>query len=358
MPRPPRSKNTSRSTTTKGTLALSSVHQQLQTLEAEHQLLLKKIKTKRKELDNLVDSIRNIATEMAARTSSYMKNLYLLDEKIHALFKEILSGPKLGKQTKKKVERVYFYLQMKDLIRSELNEDEEDEDEDEDFFAEEDEQFNNTYSDFSSENGDSSTLPSASESTSSRKSEEYRHMRQIFLKLAENFHPDKVTDSETQSHYTEIMKELNRAYQERDLARLLEIEKQHSVQEKIDINSEDDLTRRCQAVEKENQLLKQQYEHILTELNMFKQTPEGELVRDYRKAKKEKVDLFDSVIQEMQEQIDMMQEIYEFVESFKNKKITISQFVKGPEVIARRQQELMEELMEEMLDGVSFSFDD
>ena len=60
----------------------------------------------------------------------------------------------------------------------------------------------------------------------------------------------------------------------------------------------------------------------------------------------------------MQEQIDMMQEIYEFVESFKNKKITISQFVKGPEVIARRKQELMEELMEEMLGGVSFSFDD
>jgi hypothetical protein len=43
--------------------------------------------------------------------------------------------------------------------------------------------------------------------------------------------------------HTEIMKEINKAYQEGDLARLLEIERRYQVGETIDSNSEDDLTR-------------------------------------------------------------------------------------------------------------------
>jgi len=342
-----RSKTPSPAPTTKS-LALSPIHERLENLEKENQLLLGKIKKKRKELDNLIDDIRSLATEIFSRTGSYLQKISTLDEKIHAIFKEILAGTKLGKQSRKKIEKVYLNLQLGGLIHSEVPDEDEDEDEDDD-------EEGNNFSDFFSETEEEPSSPATP--PSSRKTDESRHIRQTFLKLAENFHPDKVTDSETQSHYTEIMKELNRAYQEKDLARLLEIERQHLAQEKIDINSEDDVTRHCQAIEKENQVLKHQHEQILQDINRFKRTPEGDMVKDYRRAKKEKIDIFQSMIEELEEEIGIMQEIQNFVQDFHDKKMTIAKFVKGPEVLVRKQQENMQAFMEEML-GISFDDED
>jgi len=62
---------------------------------------------------------------------------------------------------------------------------------------------------------------------SSPKSPESRQIRRTFLRMAEIFHPDKVTDPETRMRHNEIMKEVNRAYKEGDIAKLLEIERQY-----------------------------------------------------------------------------------------------------------------------------------
>ncbi|MHC5829381.1 MAG: J domain-containing protein, partial [Nostoc sp.] len=113
------------------------------------------------------------------------------------------------------------------------------------------------------------------ESASVARTENSRKIRQTFLRLAEIFHPDKVKDSETQRYHTEIMKEINKAYQEGDLARLLEIERIQEVGEVIDNNSEDDLTRKCRTLEQQNQILLTQYENLKRELRLTKNTPEG-----------------------------------------------------------------------------------
>ncbi|MDD1475162.1 J domain-containing protein, partial [Dolichospermum sp. ST_sed4] len=95
-----------------------------------------------------------------------------------------------------------------------------------------------------------------SESPTVARTDESRKIRQTFLRLAEIFHPDKVKDNETQMTHTEIMKEINKAYQDGDLARLLEIERKYEVGETIDNNSEDDLSRKCKNMEQHNQILK------------------------------------------------------------------------------------------------------
>ncbi len=63
--------------------------------------------------------------------------------------------------------------------------------------------------------------------------------------MAEIFHPDKVTDPETRMRHNEIMKEVNRAYKEGDIARLLEIERQHQMGDTFEVegSSESDLKR-------------------------------------------------------------------------------------------------------------------
>jgi hypothetical protein len=170
------------------------------------------------------------------------------------------------------------------------------------------------------------------------------------LRLAEIFHPDKVKDNETQMTHTEIMKDINKAYKEGDLARLLEIERKYEVGETIDNNSEDDLTRKCKNIEQQNQILKNQYDKLKQELRLAKNTPEGSMVADYKKAAKQGVDCITLMLETMQAQTKIVAEIRDFVQDFKDKKITIKEFLAGPESLRSMKEDMMEELLERMME--------
>ena len=320
-------------------LALSDLHLQLEGLEKEHQSLLKQIKKKRTELNNFVEKMRSLATEVFQRVSPNMKKMAELDTEIHGLFTEILTTRKMGKQTQKNIQSLYRSLQMGGIISYKA--------------TQEDQQLEElSENDNFQENHQSRQYWEAeinSESPTVGKTDESRKVRQIFLRLAEIFHPDKVKDSQTQMTNTEIMKEINKAYQEGDLARLLEIERQHEVGEIIDNNSEDDLTRRCKNIEQQNQLLKNQYEKLKQELRLAKNTPEGSMVADYKKAAKQGVDCIELMLETIQSQTKIVAEIRDFVKDFKDKKITIKEFLAGPESLRSMQEDMMEELLEKMM---------
>ncbi len=333
------------SPTTVTPLALSDLHLQLEGLEKEHQSLLKQIKKKRTELNNFVEKMRSLATEVFHRVSPNMKTMAELDVEIHALFAEILTTRKMGKQTQKNIQSLYRSLQMGGIISYKpIEEEEEDDEELDELFEDDDSQENHQRRrQFWEAEGDS-------ESPTVPRTDESRKVRQTFLRLAEIFHPDKVKDNETQMTHTEIMKEINKAYQEGDLARLLEIERKYEVGETIDNNSEDDLTRRCKNIEQQNQILKNQYEKLKEELRLAKNTPEGSMVADYKKAAKQGVDCIELMLETIQSQTKIVAEIRDFVQDFKDKKITIKEFLAGPESLRSMQQDMMEELMEKMME--------
>ncbi|MGB3758795.1 MAG: J domain-containing protein, partial [Rivularia sp. (in: cyanobacteria)] len=331
-------------------LALSSFHIRLETLEKEHQWLLKQIKKKRTEQQNFLEQMRAVATEIHSRCTPCFQKMASLDEEIHSLFDEIFTARKLGKQTRKNIEQVYHSLQVAGIISVKLSSIENDFPED--FFeAEEESDFSDSrnentdrYQD--SEQGYQETQPdfsSASRATGSKK------IRQTFLRLAEIFHPDKVKDSDIQMHHTEIMKEINKAYQEGDLAKLLEIERLHQVEESFSINSEDDLTRQCNKLEQHNEFLKTQYENLKSELRLAKNTNEGQMVSGYRKAVKEGIDPISQTVEQVESEIEVISSICNFVKDFRDKKITIKQFLGGPPILQQRNQEIIDELFEEML---------
>ncbi|MBD2441721.1 molecular chaperone DnaJ [Dolichospermum sp. FACHB-1091] len=334
------------SSTTVTPLALSDLHLQLEGLEKEHQSLLKQIKRKRTELNNFVEKMRSLATEVFHRVSPNMKTMAELDAEIHALFAEILTTRKMGKQSQKNIQSLYRSLQMGGIISYKPIDDQEKDD-----HEELDELFEN---DDSQENHQRRRqfweAERDSESPAVGKTDESRKIRQTFLRLAEIFHPDKVKDNETQITHTEIMKEINKAYQEGDLARLLEIERKYEVGETIDNNNEDDLSRKCQTIEHQNQILKNQYEKLKQELRLAKNTPEGSMVADYKKAAKQGVDSIALIVETMQAQTKIVAEIRDFVQDFKDKKITIKEFLAGPESLRSMQEDMMEELMEKMME--------
>ncbi|MEH1922768.1 J domain-containing protein [Nostoc sp.] len=327
-------------------LALSQLHIRLEFLEKEHQSLLKQIKRKRTELKNFVEQMRSFGTEFLNKATPGFRKMAELDQEIHALFEEILTTRKFGKQTLKNIQAVYRNLQITGAISLKPNSQQLDT---------LDESFDNedSQSDFSKETSEQQHQywqgQQSVDSASFVRTDDQRKIRQTFLKLAEIFHPDKARDTETQKSHTEIMKEINKAYQEGDLARLLEIEQSQQPLEIIDNNNEDDLTRRCRTLEQHNQILLAQYEKLKQELRLTKNTPEGTMVCDSRKAAKKGIDPMAAIVETMESQINVVSEIRNFVKGFKEKKITIQEFLDGPVSLRSTEESIMEDILEQML---------
>lgn len=345
----PKSRN--KSSFSSPSLALSDLHLRFQALEKEHQWLLKQIRRKQTELKNFLDQMRSLATEVMQRGEPLYKQLIELDSEIHALFEEIFTTRKFGKQSQKDIKGIYRSLQMMRIISPKIDRDPELDDllgslKDE-FVgkAREESHAENhqPFEDFSQPN---------SETPIPNKSSESRHIRQTFLRLAAIFHPDKVMDNETQLLHNEIMKELNRAYNDGDMARLLEIEQQHSsgTSIAIDSNSLSDLEKQCQKKEIDNQLLKTQYENLKQELRTIRNTPEGETVKEFRACVRAGLDPITEMLAEIKAQVQEISKIRNFVRDFRDQKMTIKDFLRGPVSMNSASPEEMEEILEQMLE--------
>jgi hypothetical protein len=303
-------------------LAPSELRLRLEFLERDNEKLLKQIEKKRTELNNLLAKIREIGVEVSQRSAPILQQLLELDEKIHAVFKEIFNGRKLGKQTRENVEQVYYMLQISGVISRkapDVNDDQGvpvDEDDDwdfEDFFRDQ------HRSHFNSEPEPPQIDP-----------DELKKIRQIFLKLANVFHPDKMTDDRDQEYRTEVMKEINQAYKSGDLAKLLAIEKKHEMGEMIDRDNENDLIRRCEQIEQENEVLNRQFANLKREIRQTKNTPEGTIVATYKKMTKHGLDPIGEMVAETEMQIKIIADMYQFAKDFRDRKITVKDFMKGP----------------------------
>ncbi len=341
---------TATSSSSNPTLAPSNFHLRLQTLEQEHQWLLKQISRKQTELKNFLERMRSLATEIMQQGEPFYQQLIELDREIHSLFDEIFATRKFGKQSLRDIRGVYRNLQMAGIISPKINKHEELEDFlhnlkeeffDEDIAAE----FKKNYSHQPFEE----SFPTEAEP--SEKSTESKHIRQTFLRLASIFHPDKVSDTDTQMYHNEIMKEVNRAYNEGDIAKLLEIERQHSSGNSIaiDNSSLSNIEQLCQRKEADNQILKTQYENIKQELREIRHTPEGQAVKEFRAAVKQGLDPIGEMLQEIKAQVEEIAEIRDFVRDFKDKKLTIKRFLQGPSVMEPDFPEDLEDIIEQIM---------
>ena len=319
-------------------LAVSDLRLRLDFLEQDNEKLLKQIEKKRTELNNLLDRIREIGVEVAQRSAPILQKLLAMDEKIHAVFTEIFTGRKLGKQSRKNIEKIYYTLQITGLISPSRNHYQERDDrentDDDDSWNEEDFFGNQSKSPFELE----VELPVIDR-------DEQKKIRQLFLRLAEVFHPDKVSNDADRDYHTEVMKEINQAYQTGDLAKLLAIEKQHQIGEIIDRNSEDDLARRCARIEQENEFLNSQFTSLKQEIRQVKNTPQGSIVGEYKKLTKIGMDPIGELVAESEAQMETITEIYQFVADFRDKKITVKDFMKGPSIFQQMQETSAEELL-------------
>jgi hypothetical protein len=324
-------------------LAISDLRIRLEFLEQDNQKLLGKIEKKRTELNNLIVRISEIGLEVSRRSAPVVQQLLELDRKLHDAFTEIFTGRKLGKQTRKQVEAIYANLQASGLIsfaRSPTCHAESDRSAPPDPTDEPDWEWGERHSSSNFFEDDLSHKIDRHES---------KKIRQIFLKLAEVFHPDKVADPDLQKYHTEVMQEINQAYQSGDLAKLLAIEKKHHMGEIIDRDNQDELTQRCIRIEQENKFLANQFEQIKLELRQTKKTQQGAMAAEYRKLSKAGYDPIGEIIAETESQVEIVLEVYRFITDFRDRRITIKDFMQGPAIFREMRQMSESELLIEFL---------
>jgi hypothetical protein len=323
---------------TNNELGLSDLRVRLNFLEKENSKLIKQIESNRTKLNNLNDSIKEVGIQIAQRVAPFRQKMLELDEQIHTVFQEILTGRKLGKKSRKDIETVYYHLQFDGVIspkhlpmESDIFENDDESDDEPNWDGYKGHSHQQVMEDIPKPDRD-----------------ELKKIRQLFLRLADSFHPDKVTDEAEKEYRTEIMKEINLAYQDGDLARLLAIEKQQELGAIIDRDSSDDLTRHCAKVEAENTYLKDQLQTLKQQLKLTKKTQQGEMTAVFKKISKYGGDPMSEALREVESQISIIEQMHQFVVDLRDRRITIKEFLRGPEFL-KQQQMSEEELMLEFL---------
>jgi hypothetical protein len=340
-------------TSTKPGLVLSTFNPRLEALEKEHQWLIKQIKRKKTELKNFTEQTRLLFRELYSQGSAYTEKILALDKKIHQLFQEMLTSDRFDKKAKKNIRLVYTSLQKSGIITRNFDEDEilkkltkDDNEEEEDFSKQSQNQSQGQQNQQYNRHGEH-------ESPSAVKAENSKDVRQIYLKLAEVFHPDKATDESKKSHYTEIMKEINIAYQEGDMARLLEIEEKYQ-EESISENNPQYLERKFLRLEQENKFLKQQYEGLKEELRSFKKTEQGKMYSEYKKAGSKGFDTKAKYLKEFDYHLKALKQVCTFVDNFKDHRISILEFLKGPVIVINDMNDFLDDLSDDDLEYPPF----
>ena len=67
-----------------------------------------------------------------------------------------------------------------------------------------------------------------------------------------------------------------------------------------------------------------------------------------RKAVKEGIDPINQTVEQIESEIEVISSICNFIKDFRDKKITIKDFLAGPPVLQQRNQDIIDELFEEM----------
>lgn len=321
-------------------LAVQQTPQRVAALLHEHRLLLAKIRQKQAERTRLTAGIDEAMRVCQRDGLPLLDEIVSIDRQLHALFAELLARKKQPRKTLKIVREVYCLLQDSGQISPSWF-----------TIAEPDDaqwessppQGAPNHKPRESEKGEfpqweQGDIPPWAKGgvTANRGGESAgsASLRELFRRLASVLHPDKVQDDETKAERTEVMKELTQAYRAGDMARLIELEKEWllSVQtEKQEKPQLDELEQRCVQLAARNRALRLQLEEEKAVLRELRRSPQAELLAEMKRmAKGSKRSPEEVWIQSLHEQNTELKTIIDFVRSYRDGKIDLDTFHRGP----------------------------
>ncbi len=293
-------------------LDLHTGAQRVRKLLAERDRLLENIRKKRDEKARAVEQARERAergsVELTAKSEALHERLASVREELRALFDELLAPARLSARARKEVARVRRMLEENGVFDDLSEEDGEDDDGALDPFGDPplDE------ASFEAAGGESEEVAAKPAEALGKG---HDALRSTFRRLALSIHPDRAADDADRERRTRLMKDATRAYDEGDLARLLEIERAGTLGDDRPTSEPS-----SEELQRTNRELRKQLRRLQREL--------GE-VRAAVSAVEAPIDMLATLAEA---EVEDLERTRDFVRAFRDGKITLARFVEGPVV--------------------------
>jgi len=297
-------------------LALHDAPLRAELLLRERARLLREVEKKRAQLERTQVKAATDAEATLKRMAPLMARHDALIRSLASLFDELLAPGRLSKRARAEVLRLRRMLEFDGLL--EATDDEHlDAERDDSPWQDDDDAPPHRHHQEQARNQGPRTGSHEEVASAGQRGQERRSVRELFRSLARALHPDRARHEDDRLRRTEVMKQVTRAYQEGDLARLIELEAAWRTESST---TADDAVARCRELERVNRELLDQVRELTRQIRDIKHG-----------AREASLGLSpDELIEQAAQELDELEELVNFVTSFKNGKITLSELLRGP----------------------------
>jgi hypothetical protein len=306
-------------------LALHEAAARAQTLLHQRARLLRDVQKKKLQLERAQQKVSRDAAEAVTKMAPFVERHDALLSELTALFDELLAAGRLSARAHKQVVKIRRSLELQGVLPP-LN-DAADEDPSGTFDDGADEPWRETNArGNASERGNArpGRAPHSSEpevAGAKQVGQGRRSVRELFRSLARAVHPDQARHETERERRTEVMKEVTRAYEEGDLARLLELES--AWQNEQAVSEHADSFVRCRELERINRELLDQVRQLTREIRDTKrQAFEGSMGLSP-----------DELTEQAERELDKLEEIRDLIRKFRDGKLTLNELARGPRAL-------------------------
>lgn len=309
-------------------LALHEAAARVQALLRERARLARDAQKKKLQLQQVQDRLSREAQQITGQMAPLVERHGLLVAELAALFSELLEPGRLPKRARAYVAQLRRSLQLQGVLAL-VDEPAEAAAADDAGDAWGDEDAGGWSNPPRGRQG--RPAPAAEVAGARQVGQEKRSLRDIFRNLARAVHPDRAQHEAERAERTEVMKQVTRAYEDGDLARLIELESAWQTQ--LADPGAGDADARCRELERVNREL----------LDQIRQ-----LTRQIRDTKREAQEAFggspDELIASATEELDDIQALCELLRDFRDDRLTLAE-LKRRTSPSEDELELLEALM-------------
>lgn len=292
--------------------------QELKQLQQQHKKVSDQLKKQKQKLESVKTEIVELQRKGSEVVVSKMEAMQQLIHDLVAIAQEISKSKRFTKHERNEAREFAKEFGQMDDYEEHLEQIRQAREEAFEYFKAEREQ---------NENGEYAKFNFFEEFAVKLPEEEQRNVRKIFLRLATKFHPDKATTPRETEHFNSIMQRINQAYEQGDIATLLDIEKQY-----VDYSSEQfkeatELEGLLQWIDKEIKrlddelnLLSLQLERTKLELKNIERSDVGKMRKQNQTAAKRGEDM-DTMLVEMDNSLTQLMGLRDILKEFLTQEI-------------------------------------
>jgi hypothetical protein len=305
-----------------GTLAPHAAQARVQELEKERARLIREVQKKQRQLELVEQSARELAESAVARMAPIVERQRGLAQELEALFDELLVAGRLPARARKELERLRRALELQGVLEPRASEDDLESEVDEANWEAPFGQAGGGAREHAHEPRAGDGKPAAREVPGAQQvGQQRRSLRDLFRSLAR-----AIRQEDERQRRTEVMKQVTRAYEEGDLARLIQLESAWESEQAPPGSGDPEV--RCRELLRLNRELLDQVR---------------EVTRQVRDAKRELAASRlsyppEDLVELAHAELDDFEGIRDLLRSFRDGKISLSDLTHGPLPAPRRRK--------------------